>query len=107
MGDIAARVHSALTAQGVVVESVSIGAASDRTTWLVHPSSEQTAAQPIIDAFVEPTPQQLADEQATREADLQILRAIVIELHAIVPTPKPTLAQLRSNIITRYKALTT
>ncbi len=46
-------------------------------------------------------------EKAISEADQLILRAIVVELHAAIPAwaGKPTLAQLRTNILTRYRAL--
>lgn len=104
---LAARVYTAIRAAGIVIESVSIGDDADRSTWRVSPASQQAAAQPIIAAFVFPTAQQLLDEEADREVDLKVLKAIVIELHAAIPAwaGKPTLAQLRSNIIARYKAL--
>ena len=104
---IAEYLDRAIRLAGIAITGVSIGRLNDRSTWLVQPTHLQAAAQPTIDAFTEPTPQQLADEEAIREADLRILRAIVIELHASIPAHagKPTLVQLRNNIIARYKAL--
>lgn len=101
----AARLHAYLVANVVPVVGVAVVDPADKATWTVQPESLQATAQPLIDAFVMPTPQQLADEAAQRETDLRILRAIVIELHAIIPAPKPTLVQLRQSIIDRYKAL--
>ena len=104
MLSLAARLDAAIRAAGHPITGVSL-VDGDKSTWRVQPASLQAAAQPVIDAFVEPTPQQLADERAIEEADLKILKAIVMELHAIIPAPKPTLAQLRNAIIARYKAL--
>ena len=105
MVSLAARLDLAIKAQGIAISGVSIGDEANRATWRVHPADKQAEAQPVIDAFVLPTEAQLADEEAQRETDLRILKAIVWELHAIIPAPKPTLAQLRANIIARYKAL--
>lgn len=104
---LAARVDQYLRAQGLAIIGVSIADDANRATWKVHPSDLQAAAQPHIDAFVLPTAQQILDEEASREADLRILRAIVMEIFAIIPAHagKGTLIQLRNNIIARYKAL--
>jgi len=103
--DLNARVDRYLRNAGLAIESVSIGSPGERSTWTVQPPHLQSAAQPHLDAYVLPTAQELAEDEAMREADLRILRAIVVELHAIIPAPKPTLVQLRRNIIDRYKAL--
>lgn len=107
MISLAARLDTALRAAGLAIAGVSVGNDADRATWKVVPASLQSAAQPIIDAFVVPTAQQALDEEAMREADAKILKAITIELHAAIPAwaGKPTLVQLRANIIARYKAL--
>ena len=105
MTSVAARLDRALRAANIAIVGVSITDEANRATWRVHPPELQAAAQPIIDAFVIPTAAELLDEEAQRETDLRILKAIVIELHAILPAPKPTLAQLRASIIARYKAL--
>jgi hypothetical protein len=104
---LAARLFQAITAAGVPVVSVSIRDPQNRATWTVHPAELQAAAQPIIDAYVLQTGQELLDEEALREVDLRVLKAIVIELHALVPAyaGKPTLAQLRDAILARYKVL--
>lgn len=105
--DIAARLVTALRAAGVAIISVSVGDPFDRTTWTVQPAALQAAAQPILDAFVEPTPTELGDEEALRDVDLKVLKAMVIEIHAAIPAwaGKPTLVQLRDNILARYKIL--
>lgn len=107
MKTLAARLDAAVKAAGVPILSVSVGSEQDRTTWLVEPRALQGQAQPILDAFVMPSADQLLDEQAISDADQRILRAIVVELHAAIPAwaGKPTLVQLRNNIITRWKAL--
>lgn len=102
---LAARVEQAIKAQGVPITGVSLGRLDDRSTWKVVPADLQAAAQPHINAFVEPTAQQIADEDATREVDSKLLRAVVRELWEIIPVPKPTLAALRQRIIDRYKSL--
>lgn len=102
---IAHYLEQAIKAAGHPIVGVSIGRASDKSTWRVDPPELQTAAQPVIDAFTAPTAQQLLDDIATREIDAKVLKAIVIELHAIIPAPKPTLVQLRNSIIARYKSL--
>lgn len=105
MLSLAARLDTALRAAGLAITGVSIGVDEDRSTWKVMPRELQAAAQPVIDAFLLPTPAQLLDEDALREVDAKVLKAIVMELYAIVPAPKPTLVQLRANILARYKAL--
>lgn len=105
VNDLAIRLDQHVRSAGHAITGVSIGAVGDRATWKVFPSSLQGAAQAAINAFVIPTEQQLADEAVDREIDAKVLKAIVMEIHAILPTPKPTLVQLRNNIIARYKSL--
>lgn len=99
------RLDRAIRSAGVAIVGVTIGVEGDRSTWKVQPLESQGAAQPIIDAFTLPTAAELADEQAISDIDAKALKAVVIEIHAILPTPKPTLLQLRNAIIARYKAL--
>lgn len=106
----AASVSEALKAAGVPFVSVSIGRKDDKATWRVDfaptaTDADKAQAASVIAAFVPPDP---ADEEAKFAADTRILRAIVVELHAAIPdhAGKPTLAQLRNRIISRYKALT-
>ena len=101
----AARLNQALTAAGVAVISVSISDPNDRTTWLVQPSSLQAQAQPIIDAYVEPTPEQLADEDAERETTNKRVMAVALALWECIPAPTMTKAQLRSRAKAIYKGL--
>lgn len=105
MDNTAARLDKALRAAGVAIDSVSIGRDDDRATWRVLPATLQAAAQPIIDAFVLPTPAQVLDEDAIRDVDMKALKAVVIEIYPYLGAGKPTLAQLRANIIARYKTL--
>lgn len=110
MINLAERLDLALRSVGVPIDGVSIGDLNDRSTWRVDFRPEATPAQraqavAIVAAFAPPTAAQILDEDAQRETDMTILKAIVIELHAIIPAPKPTVAQLRANILARYKAL--
>ena len=100
-------VDRALKQAGVPIQGVEIGDPLNRSTWVIHfdeaaSPAQRAAAKNVLDAFVAPSD---ADEDAIAEVDAKILKAIVTELHAALPQPKPTLAQLRNNIIARYKAL--
>ena len=48
---LAEKVQRAIMRAGVTIVSVSIGDDAIKATWRVHPASQQTAAQPTIDAF--------------------------------------------------------
>ena len=63
--NVAGWVANAIRAAGVPIVGVSIGDATDRTTWKVQPSSLQSAAQPTIDSF---DPDDPAYEQAELDA---------------------------------------
>jgi len=102
---LANRLKQQLTAASVHVTDVSIGQRADKSTWLVEPSSLQTAAQPIIDAYVEPTPAQLADEDAERETTEKKLLAVALALWECIPAPTLTKAQLRARAKAIYKTL--
>lgn len=102
---LAARLDAAIRAAGVPIEGVTIGDEQNRATWRVVPASKQAQAQPIIDAFVIPTPAQVKDEAAIREIDAKALKAVVMEIYPYLGAGKPTLAQLRQNILDRYKQL--
>ena len=56
-----ARLDQAIRAAGIAIDGVFVGSETDRSTWRVSPDSLQATAQPIIDAYVEPTRAQLAD----------------------------------------------
>jgi hypothetical protein len=51
MENLAASLDVTIREAGVAIEGVSIGVPDDKTTWTVHPSDLQSAAQPIIEAF--------------------------------------------------------
>lgn len=76
----AARVQAQIIAGGVAITGLSIGKIDQRATWKVTPAGLQAAAQPIIDAYVEPTPTQLADETATQETSRKELKAVALAL---------------------------
>jgi len=102
--NIAARLLQQLEASGVAVRDVSIGSRRDKSTWTVRPESAQEAAQAVIDAYVEPTPKQLAQEDASRVVDDKVLQAVLLELHPYLGEDKPSLKELRDNIIKRYES---
>lgn len=102
---LVARVHAYLIANGVPVEGVSIGHEHDRSTWTVSPLSLQAEAQPLLDAFVIPTDEQLADEAADRAVNRQELRAAIQGLYECIPAPLLTKVQLRARIKEIYKSL--
>lgn len=105
MQTVAGRVSDLLAANGVVVESVSIGRLDDKATWRVRPVSQQTAAQPFIDSFAMPTAGQLVDEEAAHEVGRKELRAIAEALWECIPNPTMTKAQLRARAIALFKSL--
>lgn len=105
MTNVAERLEKALRNAGIAITDVSIGNLDDRSTWKVQPASLQAAAQPVIDALVLPTAAQLLDEDAQRDVDVKALKALVIEIYPFLGAGKPSLVQLRANIIARYKAL--
>lgn len=104
---IAERLHRQLRANGVLVVSVSIGDEQDRATWTVQPDTLQAAAQSLIDAFVLPTETQLAAEEADRELNVKIIRALARELFDLVPNyaGKPTFVEFFQRVKARYQAL--
>jgi hypothetical protein len=105
---LAARLLAQIQTSLPGVQSVSIGRQEDKSTWRVDPVKHQVAAQAVIDAFVTPTPAQLADEDADIELNDRAVRAIVRELYDLVPVyaGKPTLQQFADRIKARYKTLT-
>lgn len=102
---IAERLHLALKAALPGIVGVSLGREDDKSTWTVQPLTLQAAAQPIIDAFVIPTAQQLADEDAVRETSDKKLKAVALALYENWPNPLMTKAQLQARILTIYKGL--
>lgn len=105
---LAARLDQYVRAQGLAITGVSIGDTADRATWRVHPSDLQAAAQPHIDAFVLPTADQLADEDADRDLT-KAIRALGRECYDAIPNNpnKPaTFADFMQRVKARYRALT-
>ena len=100
-----ARVEQQLRAAGVALVGMSFDNINDKSTWKVHPASLQAQAQPIIDAYVEPTPEQLADEDAERETTNKRVMAVALALWECIPAPTMTKAQLRSRAKAIYKGL--
>jgi hypothetical protein len=94
-----------LKAAGLAVDELTIGNQNNRATWMVGPSSLQAAAQPIIDAYADPTPEQLADEEAERETTNKRIMAVALALWECIPAPTMTKAQLRLRAKAVYKGL--
>jgi phage terminase Nu1 subunit (DNA packaging protein) len=65
----------------------------------------QPLAQPIIDAYVEPSAADVLDEQARRDVNEKKLQAVAVALWECIPSPKLTRAQLKARAIEIYKAL--
>lgn len=109
MTSLAARLDAYLKASGVPIVSVSIGRDDDRATWRVVPESLQGQAQPWIDAFVEPTAEQLLDDEAQRQVDGQrAIRTTVFWVLRRLLGRNPTAAErqaARDEWIAIYKAL--
>lgn len=105
MSQTAARLQQQILAAGVAITDVSIGSVNDRSTWKVRPTSFQAQAQPVIDAYVEPTATQLADEDAERETSEKKLLAVALALYECIPAPTLTKAQLRARAKAIYKTL--
>lgn len=101
-----ARLDQAIRAAGVAIDGVFIGIEADRSTWRVSPDYLQTAAQPIIDAYVKPTAAQLADEDAQRDVNEKKLQAVALALWEAIPAPTMTKVQLKARAIAIYKTLT-
>lgn len=102
---LAARLDQTIKAAGVPILGVSISDDANRATWLVYPADLQAAAQPIIAAFVLPTPAQLADEDAQRDTNRKELQAVAVALWECITAPTLTKAQLKNRIVAIYKAL--
>ena len=105
MTDIAARLEKAIKAAGVAITDVQIGNEMDQSTWKVQPASLQVQAQSIIDAYTDPTPAQLADEDAERETTNKRVMAVALALWECIPAPTMTKVQLRSRAKAIYKGL--
>lgn len=105
MANVASRLDQAIKSAGVPILGVSIGLEDDKSTWRVNPPSLQGAAQPVIDAFTEPTAQQLADEQAVQDTTRKELKAVALALWECIPNPTMTKAQLQARAIAIYKSL--
>jgi len=102
---LAARLEAHIKGGGVPIAGVSIGSEQARATWLVQPVSLQSAAQPLIDAFVEPTSQEVADEDALRETTRKELKAVALALWETIPAPTMTKPQLQARAVAIYKTL--
>ena len=102
---LAARLDAAIKQAGVPITSVSLGVDGDRATWRVQPSNLQPQAQPVIDALVLPTAQQLADETAADEVNRKELIAVATALWECIPNPTMTKAQMKARAVAVYKTL--
>jgi hypothetical protein len=105
MVSLAARLDQALRAANIAITGVSLGEYDNKATWKVRPANLQAAAQPIIDAFVIPTPAQIADEEAQTDTNRKELQAVALALWECIPAPTMTKVQLRNRIIALYKTL--
>lgn len=103
MMGIAARVQAAIQAGGVPIEEISIGDQQVRSTWRVNPASLQAQAQPIIDAYTEPTPNTLFDQYADERTGEKALTAVAQALWECIPAPTMTKAQLKARAKAIYK----
>jgi hypothetical protein len=100
------RLDRALRVSGLTgLIGVVVGDIADRSTWRVQPEALQVQAQPIIDAYADPTPEQLADEEAERETTNKRIMAVALALWECIPAPTMTKAQLRSRAKAIYKGL--
>jgi hypothetical protein len=102
---IAQRLDQQLKAAGVPIVGVSIGDPNDRSTWKVQPESLQSQAQPIIDAYVDPTPATLFDQFAEQRIGEKALIATALALWECIPAPTMTKAQLRARAKAIFKTL--
>ena len=68
MRNVAARLVAVLQTAGVPIIDVSIGDRANKATWRVYPADQQSAAQPIIDAF---NPDDPAHETAAKDAEVK------------------------------------
>ena len=111
---LSGRLYTTLTAAGHAVVSVSIGDATNRSTWCVQPSSLQDACQPLIDAFNPTDPaHETADLTAavTYALDSERLTSAVVWtiLKQLFPSDtdvqtKTKFSLARTRIIDAYKA---
>ena len=103
--DTERRIEERIKAGGVPITGMSFGSLSDRSTWRVQPASLQAAAQPVIDAYADPTPAQLLDEDAERETTEKKLLAVAQALWECIPAPTMTKAQLKARAKAIFKTL--
>lgn len=101
----AARLLRAIQAAGVQVVDVIIGQEQARETWRVVPPSLQPDAQPIINAYVDPTPNTLLDEYAEKRVSDKAIIAVAHALWECIPAPTMTKAQLMVRVKVIYKSL--
>lgn len=99
-----------ILAAGVPITGVSIGTMTDKTTWridfLPNASPEQRATgATVMAAFVLPTAQQLADEDANEQTQTKALKAVALALWECIPAPTMTKAQLAARVKAIYKTL--
>ena len=99
------RIDAEIKSAGIPIVGIAIGNEENRSTWLVQPASLQAQAQPIIDAYADPTPEQLQDEDAEREIGNKKVMAVALALWECIPAPTMTKSQLRSRAKAIYKGL--
>ena len=88
----------------MAITDVSIGSPRDTSTWTVHPSTLQGAAQPTIDAFVPDAPEHVAAEKDSALDSQQALRALA-EATFELKTNTWTKAQFLARVKAIYRAL--
>lgn len=101
---LAERVEQAIKDGGVAITTITIGDAATRSTWRVRPVHLQSAAQPIIDAFTEPTPNTLLEEDADEKllSDKRF-KAVIDALWEAIPNPLTTKQATRARAKQLYK----
>lgn len=99
------RLEAAIKSAGVAITGVTIGDPTVKATWLVQPSELQAAAQPIIDAYTDPTPATLLDQLADQRIAEKALNAVAQALWECIPAPTKTKAQMRDRAKAIFKTL--
>lgn len=103
--NMAERVEAAIRAVVPSITGVSFGSVGDKSTWKVQPASLQAQAQPVIDAYTEPTPNTLIDEFAEQRIAEKALNAVALALWECIPAPTMTKLQLRARAKAIFKTL--
>lgn len=110
---LAMLVQAAIQAAGIPVVTISIGDEANKSTWRVHPSHLQAAAQPTIDAFNPDDPAHVTaalDAQVKTALDTERLSSAIVWVILKQMYPADTDAQTktkygvaRTRIVDAYK----